>query len=164
METVQHFCSVCGSDVQVPVDLLAGLAAAPALITKAIRTAAPAPIERWSPADGWSPAEIAAHLADAEIITAWRLGQTLAEDEPDIQPYDQDRWALAMRYSGRDLATSLGAFAAVRAANVELLRRLDDAGWERTYRHHEYGRTSIRTLAYHKADHDLAHLAQLEGI
>jgi len=158
VETTTRLCSICGSDVQVPVDLLAGLAAAPALITKAIRTAARMPIE------GWSPAEIAAHLADAEIITAWRFGQTLAEDEPDIQPYDQDRWALAMRYSDRDLATSLSVFAAVRAANVELLRRLDDAGWERTYRHHEYGHTSIRTLAYHKADHDLAHLAQLQGV
>ncbi len=41
----------------------------------------------------WSAAEIVSHLADCEIVFAFRLRQTLAEDNPTIQPFDQDKWA-----------------------------------------------------------------------
>jgi nuclear transport factor 2 (NTF2) superfamily protein len=156
IDTTTHFCSICGGDVETAADLLAGLAAAPALIAEAIEAASSAA------RDGWSPAEIAAHLADTEIVAAWRFRQALAEHEPEIGAFDQDRWASSGRYPERDLATSLQTFAAVRAANVELLRLLDDAGWLRTYRHAEYGRTTVRALAQHKSDHDLGHLRQIE--
>ena len=47
-----------------------------------------------SPAPGkWSAAEIVCHLADCEIVFAFRLRQTLAEDGPTIQPFDQEKWA-----------------------------------------------------------------------
>ena len=47
-----------------------------------------------APAPGkWSPAEIVCHLADCEIAFAFRLRQTLAEDNHTIQPFDQDKWA-----------------------------------------------------------------------
>jgi hypothetical protein len=106
---------------------------------------------------------VASHLADSEIVTAWRLRQTLAEDEPAIENYDQDRWAAGLGYGRRDVATSLETFAAVRAANLELLRMLDEDGWQRAYRHAEYGRLTLSTLLHHKSDHDLAHLRQILG-
>src|SRR4051794_41056135 len=47
-----------------------------------------------SPAPGkWSPRQIFCHLADCEVVFAFRLRQTLAEDNPTIQPFDQDEWA-----------------------------------------------------------------------
>ena len=46
------------------------------------------------PAPGkWSPAEIVCHLADCEIVFAFRLRQTLAEDHHVLQPFDQEKWA-----------------------------------------------------------------------
>src|ERR1700685_2126077 len=47
-----------------------------------------------SPAPGkWSAREILCHLADCEIVFAFRFRQALAEDYHVIQPFDQDRWA-----------------------------------------------------------------------
>src|SRR5690349_21240275 len=55
------------------------------------------------PAPGkWSVAEIAAHLADAEIAIAWRLRQILSKNDIPIQAYDQDAWASALDYANRD--------------------------------------------------------------
>src|SRR5438270_13514028 len=46
------------------------------------------------PAPGkWSVREILCHLADCEIVFAFRLRQTVAEDNHIIQPFDQDKWA-----------------------------------------------------------------------
>ena len=47
-----------------------------------------------APAPGkWSAAEIVSHLADCEMVFGFRLRQTLAEDGPTIQPFDQEKWA-----------------------------------------------------------------------
>jgi hypothetical protein len=142
--------------METPVDAVAGLAAAPSLVADALHVARGA-------SAGWSPREIAVHLADTEIVTSWRLRQALAEDEPQIDSYDQDHWAGALRYDQRDPEASLSLFEALRAANVELLHSLDEAGWERGYHQSEYGRLTIRELAQHKSHHDLAHVRQMRG-
>ena len=96
-------------------------------------------------------------------MTGWRVRQILAVDEPEIQPYDQDAWVAALHYDRRDLTVALEAFAAARHANLEILRLLSDAEWERAYRHAQYGRLTLREKVRHISDHDLAHLRQIRG-
>jgi hypothetical protein len=91
------------------------------------------------------------------------MRQTLAETEPELEPFDQERWASALRYAERDVETSLTAYAAQRAANVELLSRLSDGDWERRFRHREFGVQPLRVLVRHIADHDIEHLRQIEA-
>src|ERR1700744_43532 len=76
-----------------------------------------------SPAPGkWSVRDIIAHLADCEIVFAFRLRQTLAERHPVIQPFDQDNWATP--YSHYDAQTALAAFSGVRPWNIALIAGL----------------------------------------
>jgi hypothetical protein len=156
MDRVWSYCAICAEEMETPVDFVASLAAAPSLVVQALRSA------KGSEA-GWSPAEVAVHLADTEIVTSWRLRQTLAEEEPEIDSYDQEHWAAALAYRERDPEAALTVFQVLRAANLELLRSLDDAGWARAYHQAEYGRLTIRALAEHKAHHDLTHLHQMRG-
>lgn len=156
-EIVLDFCPICGTEVDTPADTLTAMADAPEAIAQALRDA-PAGVR-----DGWSPAEVATHLADTEVVTGWRIRQILAIDEPEIQPYDQDKWATALRYDERDANLSLEAFAAARRANLEILRLLSDEDWERVYVQPEYGRQTLRAKIRHISDHDLAHLRQIQG-
>src|SRR5437763_15714491 len=75
------------------------------------------------PAPGkWSPREIACHLHDCELAFAYRLRQALAEDHPDLQPFDQ---ALGARnYAAYDLHAAQKTFDALRAWNVALINSL----------------------------------------
>ncbi|HEX9641593.1 MAG TPA: DinB family protein [Candidatus Krumholzibacteria bacterium] len=156
-ETELVHCPICGGEAEMPVDTLTALAAAPEAIANAMRDA-PAGAR-----DGWSPGEVVTHLADTEVVTGWRIRQVLAIDEPEIQPYDQDKWAAALRYDERDANLSLEAFAAARRANLEILRLLSDEDWERVYVQPEYGRQTLRAKIRHISDHDLAHLRQIQG-
>jgi hypothetical protein len=156
-ETERVYCPICGSEVEMPVDTLAGLAAAPDLIAEAMHGVQPD--ER----EGWSPAEVATHLADTEVVTGWRMRQILAVDEPEIQPYDQEAWVSALHYDKRDITVALESFAAARRANLEILRLLSEDDWERAYHHKEYGRLTLRQKIHHISDHDLAHLRQIRG-
>ena len=157
VETTRRQCLICESKVEMPVDTLEGMAAAPKLIAEAV-WAAPGGV-----GEGWSASEIAAHLADIEVVLGWRIRQVLSEDEPALQPFDQNDWAAALRYGERDVEVALKAYAAQRAANVEILAGLSEEGWERRFRHPEFGPASLRTLVRHISDHDLAHLAQIRG-
>ncbi len=155
VQTVTRHCPICGSEVERPADTLRGLELAPGLIADAVRAAGA------SLHDGWSPSEVAAHLADTEIVEGWRLRQILAKDEPMIDPYDQDAWAAALWYDKRDPDLALDTFAAMRRANLELLSALPETGWQRTFVQPEYGRRTLRDLVRHISDHDLAHLKQI---
>jgi hypothetical protein len=156
--TVTQHCPICGADVEMPADMLTTMAEMPRIISRSFRE--PRPLSREA---GWSPHEIAAHLADVEVVEGWRLRQTLAVDEPELQPFDQDAWAAVLHYGTRELATSLATYAANRQANVEIMRTLDQAGWERRFRHAEFGHLPLRALVQHISDHDILHLKQIRG-
>jgi hypothetical protein len=110
----------------------------------------------------WSPAEIVCHLADAELVFAFRLRQTLAEDAPTIQPFDQDKWAAT--YPGIPVGQALEVFKALRGWNLTLIARALPAAANRPVTHPERGTMSFATLVETMAGHDLNHLAQLPKI
>jgi hypothetical protein len=115
------------------------------------------------PAPGkWSAAEIVCHLADCEIVFAFRLSQTLAEDGPTIQPFDQDKWAA--RYSGVTAAEALAAFCALRNWNLRLIRDALPGAANRTMTHPERGTMTFQAVIETMAGHDLNHLGQLRRI
>ncbi len=66
------------------------LAATPATLAGLIETIGPSRAKT-PPAPGkWNAAEIISHLADCELVFAFRLRQTLAEDNHTVQPFDQE--------------------------------------------------------------------------
>jgi hypothetical protein len=125
------------------------------------------PIERWTtrPApDRWPAAVIVAHLADAEIVGAWRLRSIIASDGVAIQAYDQNAWAAAFKYEDVDVRQSLSTFSAVRTSNLSLLRRVEEHRLEHYGMHSERGKETVRQLIRLYAGHDLNHLGQIERL
>ena len=115
------------------------------------------------PAPGkWSPAEIISHLADCELVFAFRLRQTLAEENHTIQPFDQEKWAA--QYGGISAAQALEVFKAMRGWNLQLLKNVTAEAAGRTVTHPERGTMTFRTIVETMAGHDLNHIAQLERI
>jgi len=116
-----------------------------------------------SPAPGkWSPAAIVSHLADCEIVFAFRLRQTLAEDGPTIQPFDQDKWAA--RYGDLPALAALEAFRALRNWNLKLIHHTLPHETERTMTHPERGTMTFKNVVETMAGHDLNHLGQLKRV
>ena len=116
-----------------------------------------------SPAPGkWSPAEIVCHLADCELVFAFRLRQTLAEDNHTIQPFDQEKWAV--QYRGVPVAHALDVFRAIRGWNLHLVSHALPKAADRTVTHPERGAMTFQTIVETMAGHDLNHIVQLEAI
>jgi len=143
-----------------PIDAI--LASTPDAIAQCLKAIGPAKFAS-PPAPGkWSAAEIVCHLADCEIVFAFRFRQTLAEDGPTIQPFDQEKWAA--RYSGVPAAEAFAAFSALRNWNLRLIRDAAPGESDRIMTHPERGTMTFQSVVETMAGHDLNHLGQLRRI
>jgi hypothetical protein len=116
-----------------------------------------------SPAPGkWSAREILAHLADCEVVFAFRLRQTIAEDNPTIQPFDQDNWA--KDYAKMDASQALSVFSALRDWNLAFIRAVGKPAMSRTMTHPERGTMTFETVVETMGGHDINHLKQVENL
>jgi hypothetical protein len=91
----------------------------------------------------------------------WSAAETLAEDGPTIQPFDQDKWA---RYDGIAADTALEVFSALRKWNLRLIQSALPNAANRTMTHPERGAMTFQTVVETIAGHDLNHLKQLRKI
>ena len=103
-----------------------------------------------------------AHLADCELVFAWRLRQILSADSPELHAFDQDAWS--KRYAPIEFAIAQRTFDALRAWNLLLVETVTDADLTRPAHHPERGNLTFQTVLETIAGHDLHHLRLLEGL
>jgi len=149
---------------QVGADFLALQAAAPERLAALTGGLSADELARRPAPDKWSIQEIAAHLADDELVGAYRLRMILSSPGTAIQAFDQDIWARTGRYASTDTKASVEMFRILRQANLALLRSLTPAEWELSGIHAERGAESIRDIAMYYAGHDLNHFEQIESM
>ena len=112
----------------------------------------------------WSVIQVLEHLADHEIINAFRLRSTIAEDAPALRGYDQTKWVGRLHYGEADAETVLRELEAARGRTLRLLRALGPAELERVGMHEERGPESIRLNMALTAGHDFVHRRQIARI
>jgi hypothetical protein len=108
----------------------------------------------------WSVVELIGHMTDAELASSARYRWILAEDEPDLMPYDQDRWAHRFHSTKESLEPLLSVFDALRAANLRLWAASSAADRARVGQHLERGPESYELTFRLLAGHDRVHIAQ----
>jgi hypothetical protein len=124
----------------------------------------PAAARQWRPAPGeWSAHEVVCHCADSESNASLRIRYLVAESQPVIQGYDQERWATVLDYHAQPLPDALAVVHATRRHTAALLRRLPDTAWTRAGRHTESGSYSALDWLRIYADHLENHARQIDA-
>lgn len=114
--------------------------------------------------EGWTPRQVVHHLADSEAQSYARLRRLLAEPEGTIiQGYDEGAWADSplLGYTELPIENSLAVFNSVRAASLDILRRLSPQDLERRGVHSESGEYSVRKWASTYTNHPREHSEQI---
>jgi hypothetical protein len=112
----------------------------------------------------WSVTQVIAHLADSEVVWAWRLRLILGQDRPTLTGYDQDAWATNLDYANADVMECLDRFTILRNSHLRLLGGLTPAQQKRIGVHAERGEESVEHLVRLYAGHDILHLNQIDRI
>ena len=108
----------------------------------------------------WSARQCIHHMADSEAQSYARLRRLIAEpDGSVIQGYDEAAWAneAKLAYAYGDVANSIAVYAAVRAASLDVVKRLEESDLEKFGEHTEAGKYSVarwlETNTKHPYDH-----------
>src|SRR5437762_10140428 len=146
-------------DGKPPLDVIAKT---PATLQSLVMKTDSAKLTR-QPAPGkWSVREILCHLADCELVFGFRLRQTAAENNPTIQPFDQDQWA--KDYTKMDASQALSVFSALRDWNTAFIRAAGPSAMHRKTTHPERGEMTFATIVETMGGHDINHLKQVEAL
>lgn len=109
---------------------------------------------------GWSPRQVIHHLADSEAQSYARLRRLIAEPTgTTIQGYDEAAWADSeiLGYTELPIENSIAVLLAVRAASLDILKRLKESDLSRAGVHTESGTFTvaqwIKGYSNHPRDH-----------
>jgi hypothetical protein len=133
-------------------------------LDRLIRGVSLAKLRRRPAPEKWSVNEIIAHLADGEIVGAFRIRFILGSPGSPVVAYDQDKWVTSGHYDKRDPGKSVEQFRVLREANLALLKSLTSGQRKHCGVHSERGQESIERIVRMFAGHDLNHLQQIKKI
>jgi len=116
------------------------------------------------PAPGkWNIRQLARHVADTEIVVGMRMRQIVAEDQPTLIPFDQEKWAAHLDYDN-DALDSLARFQSLRDDTARLLSGLPREAFDRVGVHPERGSKPLLEWVQLFAKHVYTHADQIRGV
>jgi uncharacterized damage-inducible protein DinB len=126
----------------------------------------PEKVLHYKPApDKWCIHEILGHLADVEIVYAFRLRQMLADKKPTIAPMNQDDWTQNLGNLQTPPAELVALYGLNRHANLRLLQRLKPGDLEKSaYQPETKQDFTVAQLVERMATHSASHLEQIERL
>jgi hypothetical protein len=129
------------------------------VVTEALKDITEDELDR-SAEDGWTPRQIAHHLADSEMMSAIRIRRLLAEPEPVIHGYDEKGFAERLT-ADRPIEPSIQAMRWARETCSQLLDRMTEDQWRIVGTHTESGRYGTVDWLKIYAAHAHEHAAQI---
>jgi DinB superfamily len=113
----------------------------------------------------WCILEILGHLADIEIVYAYRLRQMLADKKPVIAPMDQNDWARNLGYMETPAPELVALYGLNRHANLRLLQRMKPADLGKSAYHPELEKdVTVAEMIERLGTHGTNHLEQIERL
>lgn len=113
---------------------------------------------------GWTLRQVIHHIADSHINAYTRLKLAITEENPEIRPYDETKWAECDDAKHSDIELSLNLIDALHKRLVVFLKSLNSDQLNRTYFHPVNKKQSkiievVSMYAWH-GDHHLAHITK----
>jgi len=121
---------------------------------------------RYKPApDKWCILEILAHLADMEILYAYRMRQMIADKSPVLAVIDQDDWARTLGYMEESPAELVALYGLNRYHNLKALRRLKLEDLKKSAHHPELKKdVTLEKYIEMMSGYGANHLQQIERL
>ena len=144
--------------------LIGEIAAAPVLLSEAVKDLHGPQLETPYRPDGWTVRQVVHHVADSHMNSFIRFRLALTEEEPVVKPYDQEKWAGLHDSLTAPIETSLQLLESLHSRWVAMLGSLSEADFGRTFRHPELGVLRLDANLAQYAWHGRHHAAHITGL
>jgi uncharacterized damage-inducible protein DinB len=112
----------------------------------------------------WSVRQQVNHLADSEMNMVQRMKKVIAEENPLLPAYDQDKWAKGLFYIASPVDDSVAVFFTLRTSMTHILKELKDSDFDRFGIHTERGKLTLLDLLEDTVEHAEHHTKTIEKI
>jgi uncharacterized damage-inducible protein DinB len=140
------------------------IAAAPAQLRASIQGLSTQQLDTPYRDGGWTVRQVIHHVPESHMNAYIRFKLALTEAEPTIKPYDESAWAKLPDVADTPLETSLAMLDALHDRWVRVLRKIDGAEWQRTFRHPEIGVVKLDGVLALYAWHGKHHTAHVTSL
>jgi len=106
----------------------------------------------------WTIQQVVIHLADSELVIVDRIKRVIADEDPKLLAYDENRWAKLLMYEEQSAEDAVTMVDIARKQLARVLAKLPDDAWKRTGVHSERGKLSLRQLVEIEINHLEHHL------
>lgn len=100
----------------------------------------------------WSIQQVVIHCMDSDLIAADRIKRMIAEDNPTLIGYDENRFVENLFYADQPAEQAVQVLDQNRKLFANVLRKLPREAWQRRGTHNERG--TINVLGYLKSTVD----------
>src|SRR5437899_3310295 len=94
----------------------------------------------------WTIQQVVIHLMDSDLIAADRMKRVIAEENPTLIGFDENKFASNLFYEDQSAEEAVKILAMNRKNVVNILRRLPDSAFDRAGTHNERGRQTLADL------------------
>jgi len=107
----------------------------------------------------WSIQQVVIHIMDSDLIAADRMKRVIAEDNPTLIGYDENKFARNLLMEEQSAEDAVQIVSLNRQDFARVLRKLPDSAFSRAGQHNERGRVTLLDLLKtytHHLDHHLS--------
>ena len=146
---------------------IAAIREAPALMRAAVQGLSDAQVDTPYREGGWTPRQIAHHVAESHMNAYIRFKLAITEVNPTIKPYDENLWAKTPDVAREPAATSVALLEALHRRWVTLLEAMRPEDFARTVFHPEHKRElsldwMLQLYSWH-GKHHASHITHLRS-
>ena len=146
------------------IDCARDYEAATKYFTELVSSLKPTDLDKSAPGE-WTPRQVIHHLADSETQSYVRIRKLMAEPAGStIQGWDEGMWAenAVLGYTTLPVENSIAVFKSVRAASLDILKRLSLEDLERSGVHTDKGNYTVAKWIKNHTNHPRSHVEQIE--
>jgi hypothetical protein len=101
----------------------------------------------------WSIQQIVVHLMDSDLISADRMKRIIAEENPLLLAYNENKFTASLFYDEQDAQNSIHILELNRRQFAIVLRKLPDSAYSRTGCHNERGLVTLAQVVQRTCEH-----------
>ncbi len=112
-------------------------------LADAVRGLRPEDLQAHPDPGKWSIQQVVIHIMDSDLVATDRMKRTIAEDNPTLLAYDQEKFAARLFYDEQPVDQVVALFELNRKVFANVLRRLPETAFARFGTHSERGRLTL---------------------
>lgn len=111
----------------------------------------------------WSIQQVVIHSMDSELVSIDRLKRMIAEDNPTLLGYDENKFVKSLFYHEQSVEDAITIINLSRRNFARVLRKLPPEGFERIGTHNERGKITVGAYLQGVVDHLEHHIKFIHG-